>query len=73
MKYMTIQGEIYHTIELSCDFGNLNGFPLKLGEGGRLGKGGHMENHEHTQIRIGLSFWMYWEPYKANEFYKIQE
>ena len=30
------------------DLGKLNGLQLKFGEGGRLGKGGHMENHEHT-------------------------
>ena len=48
MTYMKFQGEIYHPIGLSCDFGKLNGFLLKLGEDGRLGKGGHMENHEHT-------------------------
>ena len=46
--YMTCQVEIYHPRELSYDFGNLNGLLLEFGEGGRLGKGGHMENHEHT-------------------------
>ena len=34
--------------DLSCELEKLNGFLLKLGEDGRLGKGGHMENHEHT-------------------------
>ena len=33
---------------LSCELGKLNGFLLKLGEGGRLGKGRHMENIEPT-------------------------
>ena len=45
---MTFQVEIYHPIDLSCDFGKLNGFLLKFGEGGRLGKRGHMSIHEHT-------------------------
>ena len=48
VTYMTFQVEIYHPIGCSCDLGKLNGFLLKLGEDGRLGKGGHMENHEHT-------------------------
>ena len=30
------------------DLGKLNGLQLKFGEGGRLGKGRHMANHEHT-------------------------
>ena len=30
------------------DLANLNGLQLKFGEGGRLGKGGHMANNEHT-------------------------
>ena len=30
------------------DLGNLNGFRKKLGEDGRLGKGGHMENIDPT-------------------------
>ena len=30
------------------ELGKLNGIQLKFGEGGRLGKGGHMANHEHT-------------------------
>ena len=30
------------------DLANLNGLQLKFGEGGRLGKGGHMANIEHT-------------------------
>ena len=30
------------------DFGKLNGIQLEFGDGGRLGKGGHMENHERT-------------------------
>ena len=29
-------------------WGSSIGFLLKLAEDGRLGKGGHMENHEHT-------------------------
>ena len=35
----------------------VDGFLLKLGEGGRLGKGGHMANHEHTP-KLELD----WEP-----------
>ena len=45
---MTCQVEIEHPRYLSCDLENPNGFLLKLGEDGRLGKGGHMENIEHT-------------------------
>ena len=48
MTYLTCQVEIGHPIGHSCDLGNLNGFPLELGEAGRLGKGGHLENIEHT-------------------------
>ena len=48
MTYLTCQVEIEHPRGLSCDFGKLNGLLLEFGEGGRLGKGGHMENHEHT-------------------------
>ena len=54
--------------------GKLNGFLLKLGEDGRLGKGGHMENHEHTpKFELDLFLWMDWEPYKANYVYKKQK
>ena len=48
ITYLTFQVEIEHPSGLSCDLGMLNGLQLKFGEGGRLGKGGHMENHEHT-------------------------
>ena len=48
MAYMTCKVKIYHPIELSCELGKLNGFLLKLGEDGRLGKGGHMQNLEPT-------------------------
>ena len=48
MTYMTFQFEIEHPGELSCELGKLNRFLLKLGEDGRLGKGGHMENLETT-------------------------
>ena len=48
MKYMKFQVEIEHPIELSCELRKLNGLQLEFGEGGRLGKGGHMANHEHT-------------------------
>ena len=48
LTYMSCQVEIEHPRELSCDLENPNGFLLKLGEDGRLGKGGHMANHEHT-------------------------
>ena len=30
------------------ELGKLKGIQLKFGEGRRLGKGGHMENHEQT-------------------------
>ena len=45
---MTFQVKIEHPRELSCDLGKLNGILLEFWEGGRLGKGGHMQNHEHT-------------------------
>ena len=48
MIYMTLYFEIYHPIDLSCEFGKLNGLLLKFGEGGRLGKRGHMSIHENT-------------------------
>ena len=50
MKYdiSKISGRNIASRELSCELGKLNGFLLKLGEDARLGKGGHMENHEHT-------------------------
>ena len=48
MTYLTCKFEIEHPRELSCELGTLNGFLLKLGEDGRLGKGGHMANHEQT-------------------------
>ena len=48
LTYMTCQVEIECPREFSCDLGKLNGFLLKLGEDGRLGKGGHMTNLEHT-------------------------
>ena len=47
LTYMTCQVEIYHPMELSCDFWNLNEILLKFLEGGRLGKRGHMSIHEH--------------------------
>ena len=47
MIYLTCQVKIEHPIGRSCELGKLNGFLLKLGEDGRLGKGGHMENIEH--------------------------
>ena len=40
MTYLTFQVEIEHPRGLSCELGKLNGFLLKLGEDGRLGKGG---------------------------------
>ena len=46
MTYLTFHVEIEHPRGLSCDLGKLNGFPLKLGEDGRLRKGGQMENFE---------------------------
>ena len=59
ITYMNFQVEIDHPRDISCELGNPNGFLLKLREDGRLGKGGHMANIEHTtQIRIGLSLWM---------------
>ena len=48
MTYLTCQVEIVHPRGSSCELGKLNGFLLKLGEDGRIGKGGHMENIEHT-------------------------
>ena len=48
MTYMTCQVEIEHPRGPSCEFGNLNGFLLKLREDGRLGKGGHMVNVDPT-------------------------
>ena len=48
MKYQTFQVEIENPTGHSCDLGKLNGILLKLGEDGRIGKGGHMTNHEHT-------------------------
>ena len=48
MTYMTFQEEIEHLGELSCELWNLNGIVLKFGEGGRLGKGGDMVNHENS-------------------------
>ena len=48
MTYMKFQVEIEHPRYLSCELRKLNGLQLKFGEGGRLGKGGHMENIEHT-------------------------
>ena len=48
MTYLTFQVEINHPIGFSCELGKLNGFLLKLGEDGRLGKGGHMKNIEPT-------------------------
>ena len=48
MTYLTSQVEIENPRGLSCEFGKLNGFLLELGEDGRLGKGGHMANLEHT-------------------------
>ena len=48
MTYMTWHVKIENPMGLSCDLRKLNGLQLEFGEGGRLGKGGHMENHEHT-------------------------
>ena len=71
MKYMTFQVEIENPRELLCYLENPNGFLLKLGEDGRLGKGGHMEKHEHTpEFELDLFFWMDWEEYKNNYVYK---
>ena len=42
-----MEGQIENPRGLSCELGKINGFLLKLGEDRRLGKGGHMENHEH--------------------------
>ena len=46
MTYLTCQVEIEHPRDISCELGKLNGFLLKLGEDGRIGKGGHMDNLE---------------------------
>ena len=48
ITYLTCYLKIYHPIGNSCELGKLNGLLLEFGEGGKLGKGGHMENHEHT-------------------------
>ena len=48
MTYITCHVEIENPIGNSCELGKLNGFLLKLGEDGRLGKRGHMENLEPT-------------------------
>ena len=45
---MTFKVEVENPSGLSCDFGKLNGFLLKLGEDGRLGKGEHMANLDPT-------------------------
>ena len=45
---MTCQVEIEPPRGCSCELGKPNGFLFKLGENGRLGKGGHMENIEPT-------------------------
>ena len=45
---MTYQVKIEHTRDISCYLGKLNELQLEFEEGGRLGKGGHMENHENT-------------------------
>ena len=50
MKYYIydISGQNRASKRAHIDLGNLNGLQLKFGEVGRLGKGGHMENHEKT-------------------------
>ena len=48
MTYLKCQAKVEHPRGRSCDLGKLNGFLLELGEDGRLGKGGHMENIEPT-------------------------
>ena len=48
MTYPTWQVEIEHQRGRSCELGRLNGLLLEFGGGGRIGKEGHMENHEHT-------------------------
>ena len=48
MTHLTWQFEIDHPRGRSCELGKLNGILLEFGEDGRLGKGGHMENYEHT-------------------------
>ena len=48
MTYITCQVDIENPRGFSYDFGKFNGILLEFGEDGRLGKGGHMENHEHT-------------------------
>ena len=60
MIYLKFQVEIENPRELSCDLGKLNGFLLKLGEDGRLGKGGHMANLEPTPNWNWIYLWMDW-------------
>ena len=45
---MTCKVEIEHPRGISCELGKLNWVLQELGEDGRLGKGGHMANLEHT-------------------------
>ena len=61
MTYLTCQVEIDNTRDLSCDLENPKGFLLKLGEDGRLGKGGHMENLEPTpKFKLDLVYGWTW-------------
>ena len=48
LTILTCQVEIWHPRGFSCDLGKLSGFPLELREDGRLGKGEHVANLEHT-------------------------
>ena len=48
MTYLTCEFKIEHPRGLSCELWKLNGFLLKLGEDGRLGKEEHMENIDPT-------------------------
>ena len=48
MTYLKFHDKIENPRVLSCELGKFNGFLHKLGEDGRLGKGGHMANLEPT-------------------------
>ena len=50
MKYdiSNVPGQNRASKRALMELGKLNGLQLEFGEGGRLGKVGHVENPEHT-------------------------
>ena len=53
---------------------NLNGFLLELGEDGRLGKGGHMENIERTpKLELDLVYGCIWKLIRPIIFIKYMD